>query len=302
MDEMTALKEFRADVPTHGPSDLVRQRVLGTPPPPRWRRRTLATIAAAAAGATVLAIGLQLGPGAGPSAAVVLDRAAAHVAADPVSEPRPDQWIYENYVMAKPDGTIGDHPHATWTRFDGTAVADHPSPQSPLHVQQLQATGITPQQWYDGLAALPDDPAAVLARLRTGTLVRGGGDTEAARDFDAVATCLATPRVMPAAAHALLFRALATIPGVAIAEEPMPDLLGRDVVSVTFSGVIDDGAGFRSQQELLLDPATYEYRGTRVTALEDGAFDDGRPVTEGQVWYNDAVIDADVVDAAGDLP
>lgn len=302
MDEMTALKEFRADVPTTGPSDLVRQRVLGAPPPPRWRRRTLATIAVAATATTVLAIGLQLGPGAAPSAAVVLHRAAAHVAADRVPEPRHHQWIYENYVMAKPDGTIGDHPHATWTRFDGTAIADHRSPQSPLQVQQLQDPEITPQQWYDGLAALPEEPAALLARLRTGDLVRGEGDTQEARDFDAVATCLATPRVMPAAAHARLFRALATIPGVAIAEDPMPDLLGRDVVSVTFSGVTDDGAGFRSRQELLLDPTTYEYRGTRVTALEDGAFDDGRPVTEGEVWYNDAVIDAGVVDAAGDLP
>jgi hypothetical protein len=53
---------------------------------------------------------------------------------------------------------------------------------------------------------------------------------------------------------------------------------------------------------VLLDPATYEYRGTRVTALEDGAFDDGRPVTEGEVWYNDAVIDWGVVDGAGDRP
>ena len=71
---------------------------------------------------------------------------------------------------------------------------------------------------------------------------------------------------------------------------------------MTFSGVTEDGAGFRSQQELLLDPATYEYRGTRVTALEDGSFDDGRPVTEGQVWYNDAVMASGVVDAAGNLP
>ena len=302
MDEIRALKEFRADVPTHGPSPMTRQRVLGVAAHPRRRGRTLATIAAAAAVTTVLAVGLQWGPGAAPSTAVVLDRAAAYVAADPVPEPRPDQWIYENYVLAKPGGTIGDHPHAYWTRFDGTAGGERRSLQDPVHVQQIQDPGVTPQQWYDGLESLPADPTALLARLRSGDLVRGVGDTEAARDFDAVATCLATPRVLPAAAHARLFRALATIPGVAIAENPAPDLLGRDVLSVTFSGVTDARAGFRSQQELLLDPTTYEYRGTRVTALEDGAFDDGRPVTEGQVWYNDAVIESGVVDAPGDLP
>ena len=56
---------------------------------------------------------------------------------------------------------------------------------------------------------------------------------------------------------------------------------------MTFSEVTHADAGFRGRQELLLDPTTYEYRGSRFTALEDGSFDDGRAVTEGEVWYND---------------
>ena len=119
------------------------------------------------------------------------------------------------------------------------------------------------------------------------------------RDFDAVVEALGQP-VLPAAARADLFDALATIPGVTVDDDAEPDLLGDPVLAVTLDRA-PDASGLLSRRELLLDPDTYAYRGVRVTALEDGRVGGakGPEVTAGQTWYEDTVADAVVVDRPG---
>ncbi|MFC6345647.1 hypothetical protein ACFP8W_26915, partial [Nocardioides hankookensis] len=106
--------------------------------------------------------------------------------------------------------------------------------------------------------------------------------------------------VLPATARADLFGALATVPGVAIDDDPEPDLLGDPVLAVTLDRA-PDPSGLLSRRELLLDPDTYAYRGVRVTALEDGRIGGakGFDVSSGQTWYEDTVTDAVVVDRPG---
>lgn len=92
MDEMTLLRELRADAP-HQPPTAGREKLLRainrSSTTPR-RRRPVAKVldgAAAAGTLTAGALGLQAGPGAEPSAAAVLDHAARVVAAQPFVAP-----------------------------------------------------------------------------------------------------------------------------------------------------------------------------------------------------------------------
>jgi hypothetical protein len=306
MDELTLVREFRADAPVGAPT-AAREVLMDAIAPARRSRRRWPAAAAAVVTIAATAVVLQNGPATAPSAsaAIVLEQAAAVVASDPVPRPRDDQWILQTmYGGSSLGGPVPTVPGRAWFRFDGTQFAnapwDHPER---LRVQDLMDDPRVPSpaEWYDFAAHLPHEPAALLAALRDSDLVDAQGESEAVRDFDAVLDVLGQP-VLPAQARADLYRALATIPGVATDEDAEPDLLGDPVVSVTLDGA-PEPTGIRSRRELLLDPGSYTYRGTRVTALEDGRigsqgakrFD----VTAGQTWYEDTVEDAVVVDEPG---
>ncbi|WP_426247035.1 CU044_5270 family protein [Nocardioides sp. LHG3406-4] len=308
MDELTLVRELRADAPAAAPSGARDVLLAELRPPRRSRARWLVSAAAVLALGAGGLVALQTGPGASPSAAAVLQRAAAVVADDVVERPRDDQWVFETMYGG---ATVGEPfemiPGEAWTRFDGTQFAGGPSDRpGKLLVQDLvdDPEIPTPEEWYDGAAALPAEPAALLAALRDGDLADAKGPTEAARDFDAVVETLGQP-LLPAQARANLFRALATIHGVGIDEDARPDLLDRPVLSVTFDGV-PDVTGIESRREMLLDPHTYAYVGTRVTALEAGhigaAGDPGFDLTPGETWYESTVLPAAVVDRPGQRP
>ncbi|GAW50844.1 MULTISPECIES: CU044_5270 family protein [unclassified Nocardioides] len=302
MDEMTLLREFRSDAPDTAPPPAVRQRLLTEtlPRSPRRPWHLAAGAAVAAAAVTVALVVTAVGPGASPSAAEVLGLAARTVAATPVERPADDQWVYQSYQFAGPQGEAPSVLGEAWTRFDGTEFADHASDSTRVDVQPLVDDETpTPAEWWDFLTTLPADPEALLARLRTDGPVDGEGATQAARDFDAVTASLTNAPVLPPQAHARLFRALATIPGVEIDEDAAPDLAGRDVLAVVFTGETQDGSAVRNRHELLLDPSTYAYRGDRVTALEDGTLAGGSPVSEGERWYDGVLVDTAVVDRPG---
>ncbi|GAA4720155.1 CU044_5270 family protein [Nocardioides conyzicola] len=302
MDELTLVRELRADAPLGAPTTARDALMDAMTPHRRLSRRWPAAVAAVATIAAG-AFALQAGPAASPSTATVLGRAATVAAGQPVPRPRDDQWVFETvYGGATDGGPFQMVPGAGWTRFDGTQYADAPSDHPErLHVQDLvdDPDVASPAEWYDGAARLPHAPAALLAALRDSGLTDAHGASGAARDFAAVLDALGQP-VLPADARADLFRALATIPGVTVDDDAEPDLLGDAVLAVTRDGAADP-SGVASRRELLLDPDTYAYRGVRVTALKAGRIGGakGFAVTAGQTWYEDTVTDAVVVDEPG---
>ncbi len=306
--DLDLVREFRADAPTTTPTgarDLLLQDLEPTRrSPTRW----LVSAAVLAIGAGGI-IAVQGGPGATPSAAAaVLGRAANVVAADDAPRPGAHQWFFRSghggigVDLPDPDPSAG----GGWYRFDGKKYAEAASDRpydgyvgtvSP----EVLAGNFTPQEAWDAAAALPAAPADLLSALRHSELADPEGTSEAALDYDAVLDVLGH-QPLPAQAQANLFRALATIPGVGVDEDPEPDLLGRPVVSVTFAGETDDW-DIRSRWELLLDPDTFAYMGERATALEPGRTPDHAAqdvdVETGDVWYNRAVVGPVAVDRPG---
>ena len=299
MDEMTLLREFRDSAPAAAPAH-VRPRALGTP---GRRTRPLRYVAVGLAAAAVLAVGFVVAPSStGPSAAAVLDRAALALADVPAPPaPTSDQWVYERALFRDPyTGQAGTHPGESWSRFDGEQVADR-RPDGTVHPQGVEYSPLgTPQQWYDVLVALPEQPDDVLAYLRQDPLYTSDGATQADRDFDEVAHALTADTFVPPADRARLYLALATIPGVGVGEDPPADLVGRPVLSITFTG--DTSLGRTGDRwELLLDPTTYDVLGLRGTAGSDIDLGNGTIVTAGHVWYEMAILDRRMVDHAGDI-
>jgi hypothetical protein len=302
MDEMTLVRDFRADAPVGAPT-AARAALLEAIEPGRRARGRWAIAATAAMAIVATALVVQTGPAASPSAATVLGRAAAVAAGDPVPRPRDDQWVLQTMYGGATTGEPFEMvPGEGWTRFDGTqfaaAPSDHPED---LHVQALvdDPRIPSPAEWYDAAARLPHEPAALLSALRDSGLVHSDGGSKAVRDYTAVVEAIGQP-VLPARARGDLFRALAAIPGVAIDDDAEPDLLGDRVLAVTLDRA-PDASGLLSRRELLLDPDSYAYRGVRVTALEDGRVGGakGSEVSSGETWYEDTVTDAVIVDRPG---
>jgi hypothetical protein len=303
MDEMTLLREFRDSAPATAPA-AVRRRVLAEPPHgragTRWQRPALASaVAVAAVTAAVLALGA--GPAAPPSAATVLERAATHVLESPASPaPRPDQWIYTRSLDADPvTGEAGSRPGESWARVDGQRTADV-LPNGRVHVQPVVANPLgTPMQWYDLLRDLPDSPQGVLDALADDPLYTSHGTTGADRAFDEVATALTADTVIAPESVARLYRALASIPGVSVDEDARPDLVGRSVLSITYTGRSSLGRP-GDRWELLIDPRSYRVIGLRGTAGTDLDLKDGTVIPTGSVWFNTAYLDERLVDEPGE--
>ncbi|MBF4768560.1 CU044_5270 family protein [Nocardioides agariphilus] len=299
MDELTLLREFRDTAPTAVPQE-VRERSLGPSARRTARRRPAMRVAVASA---LLVTGGGLGavvlePSA-PSAAAVLGRAAAVVSAQPDLTPRTNQWIYVRALLLDAaTGKPGTHPGESWSRFDGARSGSR-MPDGSVLVQDLESWPLgTPQEWYQALAHLPARPADVLAYLRSDPLYTSRAESAAGRDFDEVVEALSAETYIPPDAQASLYRALATIPGVGVDEDPARDLVGRPALSITYAGQTSLGrAGDR--WELLLDPTTYAVLGTRGTAGSDIDLGDV-VVKQGHVWYAVAILDHRLVDSAGD--
>lgn len=302
MDELTLVRDLRSDAPHSAAPAAGRQRLLraavnGARPA---RRRWRPVVATAGLGTLAVAslLVVQAGPGAGPSAAAVLGHAARVVADQPFTAPRPDQWLYEKSLGVDPvTGQRGTHPVSSWSEFDGSTYAELNDGR--LTREPLAAGQESPLDHYRALAALPSDPQALLQALRDGALGPEKGTTQADRDFYGVYSALSLETVIPPRVQAALYNALATIPGVGIDPNAAPDLVGRPVLSVTFSGRSPFGQA-ESRSELLLDPTSYAFLGIRETALQDLHFDKSEVTPAGTVWYNDAYLAVDVVDRVGE--
>jgi hypothetical protein len=213
-------------------------------------------------------------------AARVLRAASAAAGRAPVmAEPSPGQWIYSKTVQYQyPQGTSADE---EWTTFDGGKTAYqqggqlvvHTSPVTPPdgnNGDPLAAFGadITPKTAYDALAALPKDPSALLAavdkaaaaigaaNLAAGTPVAGQmPKTRSQLEFDYLALLLwnaAGGVGGPPKAEAVVFRAMAALPGVTV-QQGITDAAGAPAIGVSADGY----------DQLLLGPVSYQVIGLR---------------------------------------
>ena len=283
------------------------------------RRAGWTTLGVVAAGglATALVLGNVIGlagwrGGADPAAADSLSRAAAATikTADPVVGPGQYLEVSTKAVyaaisqsstyLAHQDGQVyipADHDADwVWVRDPETAAKtfgpaserqaaeEAPTTSAPDIIRAAQGAFYNgrPMDW--GLRALPHDPQQLLNYIYRTTAGRGvSPDGEA---LGTIADILRTG-VVPAELRAVLYRALAGIPGVTISDTTAT-LDGR--TGVAFGR--DEGNGLR--QEIIIDPATGLMIGEREVVLREGVLP-GVPAGESMGWTS---VTTTVVDAA----
>ncbi|MEU4225941.1 CU044_5270 family protein [Nonomuraea sp. NPDC026600] len=246
-------------------------RAAGRRPQRRWAMRAVAVAASAVVIATGTTLVQTVGGGEptlpAANAQVVLTRIAAAVQKKDFVPPRDDQWIYtEMHTQSRgkgyargtrftPQTPLKNTVDEFWTRADGKRIGY-------MVGGKLMTTnpGVrSPENTYALLAALPTDPDKLLARFREINAVRGADqDDWVFQRFEVTLN----QNIVPPAQEAAIFQAMAKLPGVKV-DESAVDVEGRPALSVF--RVIDGWRKF----EILLDPATYAYRGRRETAVAD---------------------------------
>ncbi|MFE7141999.1 CU044_5270 family protein [Streptomyces sp. NPDC057644] len=333
MDEMTQLRELRADAPVPDRAALAPGRKLLTDAIAGRGRRTLRQradwrIASLGAVVAITAAALfatqivdtpdprQSGPAtvAGDldlsSPAATLNRAADYLERQEVPpEPRADQWIYTREV----DGASGnaealeEMPDEVanrlipqfdpdqWVRYDDKAAENDAS----------DTDYRTARESYRIATALPEDPKALLAKLRetfpTGDGTNGEPEQKDEHSFRAVSVMLES-YPLPPDALARIYRALATVEGVGVTDHLIRDASGRQVIAVTRS------RDANTRSEVLIDPVDYSYAGERevVSRTHEVTAPDGIKWTtvhkRGDILIDIARTKAAVVDAKGQKP
>ncbi|MGW1815141.1 CU044_5270 family protein [Streptomyces sp. NPDC002125] len=321
MDEMTRLREFRADAPAPDRAALApgRQRLTdavaggrrGLRRRPDWR---LASLGAAVAVTVAALLGTQLlatpGPRpAGPAAtagsldlsgpAATLGQAARYLEGlTPPPEPRDDQWIYTRNVMGEPVLKAGNGNQAGF-RYD----PDSWTPYADVTTEKDRSDDDrSAREIYRAAAALPEDPEALLAEVRE-LYPADNSEDEEQQEFRGLGVLIGSYPVPPAAL-ARIYRAMATIPGVEITRHLVEDAAGREAIAVT-----RDEKGTHQRREILLSPSDYGFAGLRFRVTEDyemempkGMRGPGQKYTAGDITVDQARTEAAVVDANGAKP
>lgn len=312
VDEMTQVRELRADAPTPdrarlapGRARLVEAARTVERRRSAWGSRRLvvaavfAAVTAIAVVATVVAQGDHTGrkvtPAVSPSldlkgmsAGELLELAARTVERrPPVAEPRAEQWIYTKETQ---EGDGPDFDLEKWVRYDGTALASYPRPgaedQGELETMTLNLEGgadddRSPRQMYRFLSTLPADGEGVLKAVREeNALVDDKSMSQAANDYTELSVLL-DAYVLPPKGLAGLYRALATLPGGTLVDHLVEDRAGHRAVALRFPEPGREGE--EHADEWLFDPVTFEIVGER--AIEDGE------VVGGNCYVAKAVVD-----------
>ncbi|WP_246341606.1 CU044_5270 family protein [Streptomyces physcomitrii] len=314
---MTKVHELRADAPAPDRARLVpgRQKLLGAARKGSGRGMRLDWRVAAAGGAAtvvtiaVMAAMLAGGDGsergvrpAGPdltSATALLEQAADVVSRQPEPHPRDGQWVYLKTAQCRSgssDAAPGAAPEVgeEWVQYDSPVREDDTDGDTEPSQRRL----------YRLLASLPDDPAGI--RKRAADMFPMGKDTGLTREQAETFALLSTldeaypvhPRGM-----ARLFRALAADPGIEVVPHLVKDPLGRDAVAL----YPDLGSKAVERQEYLLDPATFQYRGTRSVAARDyeekvDGVPSGTSHKKGEVSFCEMKTTQALVDRDGEKP
>lgn len=335
MDEMTRLRELRADAPVPDRAHLApgRERLTDALAGNRhhrsfalrlrlrdWRVASLGAVVAVTAAALVLTqvVGVQAPDPTSPatvagdldltSPAAALNRAADYLERQKVPpEPRSDQWIHirevdgasENAQAVKELQEAGvevppEFGPDRWIPYDGKATGNDGS----------DTDFRTAREAYRIAAALPENPKALLAKVRatfpTGDEADGEKEeSEDAHSFRAVSVLLRSYPIPPDA-MARIYRALATVKGVKVTHHLVEDAAGREVIAV----VRQEHMEF-TRTDLLIDPVDYGYAGTREVVVESYGTvgSDEEPAEQrepGDVLIDIARTHAAVVDAKGD--
>jgi hypothetical protein len=220
-------------------------------------------------------------------AADVLSHASVSAAARHTPEPKAHQWFYSSYI------TVGygqqTQRDENWITFDGSQSAYMVDGHLTVHtgptITPTASTALerydnnaTPMTAYEALVSLPSGPKALLAAIDKrvaadgqdpGSIMAFGGGisgsgrvspTKAQEEFGYLAELLWNASTgLPPAAEAVVYKAMATLPGVT-GERAITDAAGRRAV-----GLSPDG-GFH---EILLNPTTYEIVGYREISAGD---------------------------------
>ncbi|MGW4360505.1 CU044_5270 family protein [Streptomyces californicus] len=331
MDEMTELRELRADAPVPDRAALApgRKRLtdaiggggrrsyrLRTD----WRIASLGAVAAVTAGALLFTQVLDA-PAPRPSApatvtgdldltspAAALGRAADFLdRQEAPPEPRSDQWIYlreenpeqeegwaEVPAEVREQMDMGGYSPDSWVPYDDKAAENDAS----------DTDYRTARESYRIAAGLPEDPRALLAKLRevfpSGDGEYGEREDEAEHSFRALYVLLQS-YPLPPAAMARIYRAMATVEGVGVTDHLIRDASGRQVIAVTRA------YDRNTRREILIDPVDYGYAGERdvVTRTHEAPGPEGltpQVLKRGDILMNVARTRAAVVDAKGQKP
>ena len=289
MDEMQLIKDLRRSIPAITPDaeEVARTRLAAifeeparprsAPLRPRRRARRFAWRAAVAGGmATSIAVGVTVALSTGGesgsggrdvrvvnAAEVVLDRAATAASSASFTAPRPDQWVYQHTQWVD-QPAAGDEASPRiedsyrWTRASDNQVVDTGLGRTgkPIHVPAF------PPQSYASVAKLPVEPEALLHWIRTHR-----PSTDETTDFGVLSQILRTDAVLPPELKATIFQAMKKLPGVTL-RKGIKDLRGRAAIAVVGQAGASMG-GVRLNEEVLLDPATYTYRGEQTVLSAD---------------------------------
>ncbi|MFE5687164.1 CU044_5270 family protein [Streptomyces sp. NPDC056512] len=322
VDEMKDVREFRARAPKPDRARLAEGRDRLSSAAGRGRRRRLRAdwrltavgAAAALTAVAVLASGLGGGGHSGAERTVpagtvpgsvqeMLERAASTVErADPPPTPHAGQWIYEKKLSASP---------SIWPESAAPQPEPEPKPREhwtryadPRFENGKEGDDRSMRERLRFLDELPDDPAAVLKKVRA-YYPSGKGNPEPEGEHDMRAlSVLFESQPIPPQALAKLYRALAAVPGAEVTDHVVRDLAGRDALAVGH-----DEKGQKVRREILIDPHTYQYLGDRWLVVKDykdtfpGADDTpDRPWKAGDLMFQNALLDTGVVDHEGDRP
>ncbi|GAA2117494.1 CU044_5270 family protein [Actinomadura alba] len=324
MDEMTFVRELRAEAPTPSEATLreLRKRLTTRSRRPAWLPslpRTAGRMALAGALAAVVATGVLATRDGGvdsqqPSgpkvvlpadgyvnAAAFLERAARTVEERPVRRPRPGQWIYRALLIPVDEGNEEDSPthlekQEEWWRFDSGAM--NLLQDGKLTPGPADANNRTPEQFYDYLDSLPTDPQALRERIYRDASSRPASQGPDERAFGEASGIFRDALAVPSKHQAALYRVLASIPGVQVNQQGR-DAIGRSAIAVTRTS----GEGWL-RTELLLEPGTYRYLGIRDVAIRDHeekmTWNSSFKASAGEVVHAEYALETAVVDRPGE--
>ncbi|EFE76934.1 CU044_5270 family protein [Streptomyces filamentosus] len=330
MDEMTQLRELRADAPVPDRATLAPGRKRLTDAIEGRSRRTLrlradwriaslgAVVAITAAALFVTQIvdtsdPRQSGPAtvAGDldlsSPAAALGEAADFLERQEVPpEPRNDQWIYLREENPDQEKQWKEVPAEVRKKMPWSYSPDSwiPYDDKAAENDESDTDYRTARESYRIAAGLPEDPEALLAELRkvfpTGDGSNGPREDKDAHSFRAL-TVLLESYPLPPDALARIYRAMATVKGIGVTDHLIRDASGRQVIAVTRA------YDANNRTEVLIDPVDYSYAGRRdvVTRSHELTGPEGtEPIRykRGDILMDVARTRAAVVDAKGQKP
>ncbi|GAB3958413.1 hypothetical protein GCM10029978_003300 [Actinoallomurus acanthiterrae] len=311
MDEMQLVKDLRRSTPeiTPGAGQAARARLLtGIGEPARSQRRRHAprftwrwAVVGGLATAVAAGVMVTLNPSGNEpvaNAAAVLDRASAAAASRPFTPPRPGQWIYEHTHWVEPGENHNPGMDVyRWTAAGGPVVYVAQAPNGRL--RRLNHIPVFPPQDYATVSSLPREPDALLRWIRTHR-----PRTNRTTDFEALSEILRVVALVPPKLEAATFQAMKKLPGVTVRQN-VRDVRGRPAIAVvghTKAAVGD----VPLDEEVLLDPDTYAYRGDRMLLTRDlrAPQKDGSTevVKAGTVNIASEIVQVGIVDKPGRRP